>query len=280
MPQSEMQNPDQAHDRYNNNPEHANFHIQELYIQTCTETETFRSAAGEGTMQRFPATTIISMAVFITQAHAGPIVHAETTEYFAGTFLQGQVDTISHRFIMTNPGDEPLYILKVHPGCGCTKFDVDKKIGPGDTGSIVIKVDVSQFKGLVKKTTSVLTDADNEQLVRFVMKARIEPVITLTDEFIKFGPADSRKTVGITTNRDNFSVNSVYYKAYITGSKHLVAYSLTKDSVQDGDGTVNYTLKLRIRERPPQTSPGSFIISTNHPQKKRVEAGGLIEVSP
>ncbi|MBD3345339.1 MAG: DUF1573 domain-containing protein [Chitinivibrionales bacterium] len=222
---------------------------------------------------------ILFTAIFVASPlHAGPRLQVEETEYFAGTFLEGQVDTISHDFILKNTGDEPLYVLKVHPGCGCTKFHVDKKIAPGGSGKISIKVDVSKFMGFVKKTTTVLTDADNQQTIRLTMKARIEPVISVSEEFIRFGPSDIKEKIRLTTDTENLIIESVKYNAYLTKSVHPVEHSLQKYKEQDKEGAVQYALKLHVSDRPARTSPGKFIITTNHPQKKTIEIGGLILV--
>lgn len=73
---------------------------------------------------------------------------------------------IAHRFVLRSTGDEPLRIVQVNPGCGCTKAPLEKETAaPGDSTSVEIIFSTGSYRGSVSKNPSVTTNASLDPLM-------------------------------------------------------------------------------------------------------------------
>lgn len=95
-------------------------------------------------------------------------------------------DTIVHQFLIRNEGDVPLEITDVHPACGCTVAEYDQQVAPGKAGKINVKLDTSSFTGPISKSVAVFTNDPDNPKIQLVMKAEVQPFITLLPGYARF----------------------------------------------------------------------------------------------
>ena len=104
---------------------------------------------------------IVIMGVLVV---AAPKIEVDDPIFDFGEVLEGIA--VSHTFVLTNGGDEPLMIEKVLAACGCTTTALAKDtLEPGETVGLEALVDTAGFGGNINKSISVYTnDPETEKL--------------------------------------------------------------------------------------------------------------------
>lgn len=116
-----------------------------------------------------------------------------------------QVGKVGHAYKLYNVGDGDLRILRVKPGCGCTKAPLEKDVvGPGDSTSVeLIFTSKEIYKGSMRKSAAVTTNDNTYGTLRLRFEATIneqpdsvEPV-RLSPWDIKFNPSERNQTMEV-----------------------------------------------------------------------------------
>ena len=103
---------------------------------------------------------LVLAATGAARAKAG--IEIPNHEFFFGKTLQ-QVG-LTHSFWIKSVGDDTLRIIKIVPGCGCTKAPVtDTLIAPGDSTRMDITFSTGSYRGYVSKKPYVLSNVGNEK---------------------------------------------------------------------------------------------------------------------
>lgn len=109
-----------------------------------------------------------------------PILTMDSEIYDWGTVIRGTV--VEHTFTVRNSGEAPLDILEVKPQCGCTAVDKPADpIPPGGSAKLTLKVDTKRFKGPLKKTAAIRSNATKQPLT-ITMQGTVEPLFAITPE--------------------------------------------------------------------------------------------------
>lgn len=99
----------------------------------------------------FALLTVLSIAVAAT---AAPIIEVDNADYDFGK-LAG-ASAVTHGFIISNVGDEPLSILDVRTSCGCTTTALSKSnLAPGESVELGVTVDLTNFSGHISQAIYV-----------------------------------------------------------------------------------------------------------------------------
>jgi hypothetical protein len=91
---------------------------------------------------------------------------------------------VTHKFIFTNTGNEPLVITNVRPSCGCTSSDYTKEpIAPGDKGYVSAAFDPNRRVGKNSKSITVTTNGNPPTTtLRFTVNVLAKPK-TIADQY-------------------------------------------------------------------------------------------------
>jgi len=82
---------------------------------------------------------------------------------------------ISHTFWIKSVGTDTLRILKVEPGCGCTKAPLrDSVLAPGDSTDLEIIFSTRSYRGYVSKKPYLETNIGDEDEDRVFLKIQAE----------------------------------------------------------------------------------------------------------
>ena len=112
------------------------------------------------------------------QAPAGPTTSMvfDTYEHDFGTLDEG--DAVTHVFLFTNTGSEPLLLEKCKGSCGCTVPQCPKTpIAPGAQGEIEVKFNSKGKKNNQTKTVTINANTDPSQTI-LKIKAFVNPAET------------------------------------------------------------------------------------------------------
>jgi hypothetical protein len=78
---------------------------------------------------------------------------------------------VSHEFVFTNTGDEPLVVISANASCGCTVPDYPKDpIKPGKTGKIKVTYNPSGRPGEFTKSIKVRFNQSKKSSNRVTLK--------------------------------------------------------------------------------------------------------------
>ena len=103
----------------------------------------------------------------------------------------GEIDgnsNMSHEFVFRNIGKSSLEILKVKPSCGCLAVEFpENEIQPGDTGKIVLKIDLAKSITPQQSYAIVSTNDPVKREIPLSVQGRILPEIMVNPQKIDFG---------------------------------------------------------------------------------------------
>lgn len=223
-------------------------------------------------------------AGFAVSCLATPKLEVDNTTYDCGTVKEAKKsESVKARFKLTNTGTSPLKIQKVRVSCGCTVVKFDSTIAPGESSVIEPVVNIRGFRaGPMKKTVTVMSNAENSPSQTLTIKANIVPVIDLSETYIIYKP-DSPKTLYLSTEKKDLKVKSVEFvpeadkganwKSKIPLKVDYEFVSL--DSIRADDKFNVYRLDLQPLSSEEMVF-GSFRISTNHKEKPEVVLRGRL----
>ncbi|MBU8932695.1 MAG: DUF1573 domain-containing protein [candidate division Zixibacteria bacterium] len=96
-------------------------------------------------------------------AQAGPMIEIPNPVFNWGKVCQKA--TVSHTFWIKSVGDDTLRILKVVPGCGCTKAPLqDSVLAPGDSTRLDIFLSTKSYRGYLTKRPYLETNISEEKI--------------------------------------------------------------------------------------------------------------------
>lgn len=95
---------------------------------------------------------ILALAIQVNAQDAGPVITFKENSKDFGDIVQGQ--QVSHTFVLTNTGKQPLIISNVAATCGCTVPSWPKEpVAPGKSAEIKVSFNST---GKVGKQNSVV----------------------------------------------------------------------------------------------------------------------------
>jgi hypothetical protein len=139
-----------------------------------------------------------------------------------------------------NEGSGALCIRRVDSGCGCIKARLvgeKRRYEPGEAGTIRVILDTKGREGQQKKTITLFTNAENDPLRKFVVRAAITLGMRVGPSFLNFGRATvgqpAKATIRLRTPKDDadWEVTSVE-GTRLVGEKPL-PYEWTVNEIPD-----------------------------------------------
>lgn len=113
--------------------------------------------------------TLILPVIVMSQA----VIVFESKEHNFGK-IKEEDGRVSHEFVFTNQGNEPLVINKVQASCGCTTPSWTKTpLEPGEKGSITVIYNPAGRPGMFSKSVSVQSNSTTER-ERLIIKGEVE----------------------------------------------------------------------------------------------------------
>ena len=96
--------------------------------------------------------------ILSVQAHAQPKIKFETTDHDFGQIPE-EGGAVTHAFVFTNAGNEPLILADVQASCGCTTPEWSREpVAPGEKGVVTAEYNPRNRPGAFSKTISVASN--------------------------------------------------------------------------------------------------------------------------
>lgn len=218
---------------------------------------------------------------------AAPSIEFENTSVDFGSITEGKLDSLNAKFIFRNSGDTLLKITRVNPGCGCVTVRYDSLIGPGESGSIDIKLNIKGFSsGPVSKKITVISNSGTDSAIGLYIRVLISSPVELSENYIKLDSSHLEKpfTLTLASSKKDLKVTSVIFTAnkntkdsLITKSPSFpIKHNFTMCDAVKGDSVYDYRLDLFQKTVVNKTIYGNFTISTNHPDKPSIKLHGSV----
>ncbi len=166
------------------------------------------------------------IAIFLVLIIAGAVSAQSALQIKEPIFDFGYVPqqtTVSHIFWLYSTGNDPLKIIEVQPGCGCTKAPLEKDVVPvGDSTQLEILFSSRFYEGPLTKRPSIETD-----------EGKIKKYLQFSADIYK----DPSKTKPIVLNPNIFDLSRIAGK-----DRSKLQFEITNVSDQD--------LKLEVIDYP------------------------------
>ncbi|MCX6100929.1 MAG: DUF1573 domain-containing protein [Candidatus Bipolaricaulota bacterium] len=96
--------------------------------------------------QRTLIAAFVAMGLLAGAASAAPMIVVDNFTYNFGTALEGTF--VTHRFVISNTGDEPLQNLRARSTCGCTMAALSTNtLAPGASVEVEVTFDTAEYGG-------------------------------------------------------------------------------------------------------------------------------------
>ena len=230
-------------------------------------------------MKRFPATALLSIALVlatVSASLAAPVLETAMPDFNFGQISQGE--KVKHTFLFSNSGDETLVVDRVKSSCGCTAALLSaKEIAPGEEGEISTTFDSSRFRGNIRKTVTLYTNAPQQQTARFTLSGQVEPELAAEPAKVALTalpPGETTATEVTLSNRGTRTLNLKVARVTAQG----VEATFPESALPPGEST---TLEVKIK--PPEKLPrinGWIIVSTDSPYSRELRLPVHLSVGP
>ena len=126
-----------------------------------------------------------------TATTTGPKIALATNIFDFGRVASG--DPVKHTFIFTNIGNQVLEITAVQPQCGCTTAgDWTHKVEPGQTGTIPLQFNTSNYNGPVMKNVTITCNDRSQPTLAVQLKGTVWKPVEVNPQFAVMNiPPDS-----------------------------------------------------------------------------------------
>ena len=118
----------------------------------------------------------------VFQAQAQPKAVLSETAHDFGQVREDM--SLTHTFVVKNPGTQDLQILEVDPDCACTVANYDRVIPPGGTGKISLELKPFSVVHAFKKRTYIRFNAPDQSSVWLVLSGQAQRSIEIEPSHI------------------------------------------------------------------------------------------------
>jgi len=124
-------------------------------------------------MKRITVLVLLGLFAVATAGLAAPVLSVENPIYDFGNVVEGNV--VTHPFVLTNTGDQPITVSQVVTSCGCTTTTLtNKTLAPGASVSMDVALDTRGFGGqTIVKLIKVYSNAPADNPLVLQMKGTV-----------------------------------------------------------------------------------------------------------
>ncbi len=192
-------------------------------------------------------------------------------------------DKVSHAFVVTNTGNEPLRITKVDVDCGCTKaLKGDSEIAPKGKSEIIVEFDTEgERSGKKEKNVHVYSSDPTAPehgvkltlLAEVVREFQVDPP-TFAKKLPKF-----EETVSVPIKITNASDTPRTVKAIKCTDPNVDAKLESEKLTLAPKTTIPLNVTLHLKPNPQEPLyKGKILLETDHPKEKEIDIRFLVQI--
>jgi hypothetical protein len=203
---------------------------------------------------------------------------AEGSSFDLGNVYRGVVAT--KVLTLRNTGKDTLFIGKVDVSCGCTGTRTSRDaIAPGDTASLFISFNSSNFAGPVHKTVTIHTNIPGSESVTVAFTGKVVEEISLSVRYLMFQNAQLHGQIVSTFRVTNGGTEPLSLRSYRTQLKGLLL-KLPPEPIPPGESAV-VTVEFTPEIVAPVLTDGVFITTSNphQPEIYLSVYGNIVEIT-
>ena len=118
-------------------------------------------------MKKVGVLVLMAVVALGATVAAAPSITVDNAIYDFGTVIEGVF--VTHEFILSNTGDEPLTITRVRVACGCTTTTLSKTtLAPGESVRLEGSLDTYHYKGRISK--NIYVESNDPQDARLALR--------------------------------------------------------------------------------------------------------------
>jgi hypothetical protein len=113
---------------------------------------------------------------------------SESRKQYAGSFFVEERESIHHKFVVRNSKDHTVTVNNIMKSCNCTDVSLDKKVlAPGQSGDMLVKVNLSRQLGLWRVVCTLETDDADEPNWSYELTYKTYPHVRFIDSNVDLG---------------------------------------------------------------------------------------------
>jgi rhodanese-related sulfurtransferase len=138
-------------------------------------------------MKKVVVLTLIAVVALGATLGAAPKIAVDNAVYDFGTVLEGVF--VTHKFILSNVGDETLTITSVRTSCGCTTTALSKTtLASGESVELGVNLDTAGYGGR-SPTWNVYVESNDPSTPRLILRilgtvVRLQPYHIAISDFL------------------------------------------------------------------------------------------------
>lgn len=184
----------------------------------------------------------------------------EGSSFDLGNVYRGMVAT--KVLTLHNSGSDTLRIGHVDVSCGCTGTRTSREnIAPGDTGSLFISFNSSNFAGPVHKTVTVHTNIPGTETVLITFSGKVIEEISLSVRYLMFQNAKVHETTASTFRVSNGGTQPLSLLGFRSVLKGL-ALTLPSTPIPPGE-SAEVVVEFTPETAAPILTDGVFVSTNN-----------------
>jgi hypothetical protein len=206
------------------------------------------------------AGTVIPLVIVNAQP---AVTIAEGNSFDLGNIYRGVIATKD--LTLQNTGNDTLRIGKVDVSCGCTGTRMSREVvAPGDTASLFISFNSSNFAGPIHKTVMIHTNVPGSESVVVSFSGKVVEEVTVSVQYLMFQNVKVRHQSSATFRISNSGSEPLALRGFRTQLKGF-SLRLPKDPIPPGE-SAEVAVEFTPQDIIPVLTDGVFITTSNRHQ--------------
>lgn len=229
-------------------------------------------------------TPLMVLVVLLLSAALAGAVHGPSISFDKEVHDYGKViygETVTEEFILTNTGDQPLTIGKLHASCGCTKaIKGSSEVPPNGKTKIVAAFDTTGMKaGRKQKFVTVFSNDPERPEVKLTLFADVIREVSVEEQTLATTVPKHADHVAFPMTITNSSDKPVTVNEVKTPPEAAPAELQPGRIVVAPHSSVPFSVVVKLREEPGRAFwNGRFSLGTDHPREKEIDIRYLVKL--
>lgn len=221
---------------------------------------------------------VLLLSTALAGAVHGPSISFDKEVHDYGKVIYGE--TVTEEFVLTNTGDQPLTIGKLHASCGCTKLVKGmSEVPPRGQTKIVAAFDTTGMKaGRKQKFVTVYSNDPSRPEVKLTLFADVIRELSVEQETLATTVPKSADHVTFPMKITNSSDKPIMVREVKTPPEAYPAELKPGHVVVAPHSTAPFSVRVKLADEPGRAFwNGRFSLETDHPREKQIDIRYIVK---